>query len=163
MRNQNCVLVAEDDPNDVFFLRRAFKEAAIELPLQIARDGEEAIQYLAGVMRDRERLAPCLILLDLKMPQKTGMEVLAWLREQPILKCVPAIVFSSSGHQRDIELAYSLGANAFVVKPSSTEGRIAFARMIKSFWLDLNQPPMVATDGFQAAQELHNTAGFNHG
>lgn len=158
MSLQFDILLVEDDENDVFFLKRAFKEAEILNPLRVARDGQEAIDYLAGIgeFADRTRYPlPCLMILDLKMPNKTGLEVLHWLREQPILRSIPVILFSSSAHRYDIERAYRLGANAFVVKPSSSEDRTDLARLIKGFWLRFNEPPMMCTEGVEAARSFH--------
>jgi CheY-like chemotaxis protein len=159
MNSLPTVLLVEDDENDVFFLQRAFDAAEVRNPLHVATDGQEAIDYLSGAGKysDRGRFpVPCLLILDLKMPRKTGMEVLQWKREQPILHCLPTVVLSSSAHRYDIERAYRLGANAFVVKPPSTDARSALARFIKGFWLEFNQPPLACTEGIEEAMKLHN-------
>ena|SRR5712671_4671352 len=153
------ILLAEDDENDVLLLKRAFEAAEIQNPLFIARDGEEAINYLAGVGHFSNRTEyplPSLALLDLKMPKRSGMEVLQWLRAQPVLNCLPVVIFSSSQHRHDIERAYRLGANAFVVKPVSNESRAQLSRYIKGFWLQFNEPPMLSTEGLEAARKLHS-------
>jgi len=158
MSVERHILLVEDDENDVWFLERSFKTAGIDNPLHVAPDGEEAISYLAGEGKygDRARHPlPHLIILDLKMPKKTGLDVLAWLREQEVLYCLPVIVFSSSAHPHDVEHAYRLGANAFVVKPSGTPKRDEFARMIKGFWLSFNEPPVVCVEGVAAAKKIH--------
>jgi|SRR6267378_485995 len=152
------ILLAEDDENDVLLLKHAFNGAQVQNPLYTTRDGEETIDYLSGtgVFADRnEYPLPTLLILDLKMPKRTGMDVLQWLRKQPVLNCLPVVILSSSGHRHDIERAYRLGANAFVVKPSSNEERGELARYIKGFWLQFNQPPLVCTEGFEVAQKLH--------
>lgn len=159
MNTQFDVLLVEDDDNDVLLLKRAFREANIQHPLRVCRDGHEATEYLAGVgdFGDRGKYPlPCLILLDLKMPRKTGMEVLKWLRDQPALRCIPVIVFSSSAHRYDVERAYIFGANAFVVKPANNEKRLEFAVLVKSFWLMFNEPPLICTEGRDAAQAIHS-------
>ena len=159
MRTDRCVLLAEDDPNDVFFLQHAFKEAGIRNPLLAVGDGQEAIEYLSGVGKfsDRNRFPfPGLLILDLKMPRKTGLDVLQWLRQEDELRCVPTIMLSSSAHPTDVEKAYRLGVNAFVVKPPGTSQRAELARMIKSFWLTLNEAPLVCTDGLAAARKAPN-------
>ena len=144
--NENiCILQVEDDENDVFLLRHAFKAAGIENTLRVARDGQEAIDYLGGQgeFADRERFPlPCLILLDLKLPRRTGLEVLEWLRRQSHLASLPVIIFSSSNHRSDIDQAYQLGTNAFITKPSGQDERIEFARAIRNFWLRFNQTPV---------------------
>jgi len=135
-----CVLVAEDDENDVLFLQRAFRQAEITTPLQVAHDGQEAIDYLAGAGRytDREQFPlPCLVMLDLKMPRKNGMETLEWIRGQEALQALPVIMFSSSLHPEEIDKAYRLGASAFLTKPSGVTERLELAKRIKRSWLSL--------------------------
>ena len=135
-----CVLVAEDDENDVLFLQRAFRKAEITTPLQVAHDGQDAIDYLAGAGRytDREQYPlPCLVMLDLKMPRKNGMETLQWIRGQETLQALPVIMFSSSLHPEEIEKAYRLGASAFLTKPSGVAERVELAKRIKCSWLGL--------------------------
>src|ERR1700677_3075494 len=93
------ILVAEDDDNDVFFLERAFKQAQLCNPLRRVKDGEEAIAYLRGdgEYSDRQKHPlPRFMLLDLKMPRKNGFEVLAWTRQQPVLKRIPIAILTSS-------------------------------------------------------------------
>ena len=137
------IFYAEDDENDIFFLKHAFQTVGITNPMRVARTGQEAIQYLSriGSLSDSSSFPPpCLIILDLKMPVINGMEVLSWLRRSSGLPAFPVIVFSSSPQARDVELALELGANAFVVKPHAMEQRIALALSIKEFWLRFNQP-----------------------
>ncbi len=136
------ILHVEDDEHDVFFLGRAFKAAGIGTPVQVAADGQQALDYLsgAGAYADREKYPlPALIILDLKLPRLNGMEVLRWVRAQRGLSCVAVIIFSSSAQEGDVDLAYQLGANSFVVKPGGTQEREAFAQAIKEYWLGFNQ------------------------
>ncbi len=136
------ILHVEDEEFDVLFLKRAFVQAGVPNPIEVARDGQEAIDYLSGVgaFSDRKRFPlPCLIILDLKMPRRNGMDVLEWLREEPEFACTTVIVFSSSGHERDVERAYRLGANSFVVKPAEMPEREEFARAVKDYWLRFHQ------------------------
>ncbi len=128
----------EDDRNDVFFLQHAFRAAGISHPVRVARDGQEAIDYLSGAGNFADRAQhplPCLILLDLKLPRKDGFEVLAWLREQPDLRQLTVIVLTSSVRQLDIDRSYGLGANSFVVKPSQLQERVELAKLINGYWL----------------------------
>jgi len=153
------VLMAEDDPQDVFLLQRAFKDAEIHNPLHVVHDGQEAIDYLSGTGKFADRASfpiPAVLILDLKMPRKTGMDVLRWLRSEAGLCSLPVIMFSSSAHPVDVERAYLSGANAFLVKPSGIPERAEFVRMIKGFWLDLNEPPLVSTEGLEAARKVHH-------
>ncbi len=136
------ILQVEDDEHDVFFLKRAFEEVHIPNPIQVVYDGQEAIDFFSGVgpYADRKRYPwPCLVLLDLKLPRKNGLEVLQWLRGEPHLPSVPVIVFSSSAHPEDIDRAYRLGANSFVVKPSGVAERNDFARALREFWLRFHE------------------------
>ncbi len=140
------ILLVEDEENDVFFLKHSFKEVGILNPLQVAVDGQEAMDYLSGngEYADRERFPlPCLTLLDLKLPRVMGLEVLKWMREQPALKTLIVIILTSSRLGPDIERAYQLGANAYLVKPSSPPELREIATGIKQFWLSLNHGPGV--------------------
>ena len=138
------ILLVEDEANDVFFMKRAFHLAGILNPMQVAQDGREAMDLLGGEGEygDRKKFPlPCLILLDLKLPRVMGLDVLQWMGEQAELKTVIVIVLTSSGLEPDIERAYELGANAYLVKPSSHEDLRGIATKIKQFWLELNHGP----------------------
>lgn len=152
------VLLVDDDANDIFFMKRAFKDAGIHTPLTVAHDGQEAMDYLSGAGKFSNRLLyplPCFLILDLKMPRKTGLDVLDWLRGKPIFRCLPVMILSSSAHRYDVERAYQLGANSFVVKPGSVEKRAELAHHIKGFWLQFNQPPLVCSEGIDVARQFH--------
>ena len=145
MKNTAPILYADDDDNDVFFLKRAFAEAGITNPIEAVTDGLQAIHYLAGEGKfsDRARYPlPCLIMLDIQLPRKSGMEVLQWLRQVSGLPCLPVIMLSSSARRDDINNAYYLGANSFIVKPPGIEKRAELAKMIKGYWLEFNQSPI---------------------
>src|SRR5213593_3626425 len=106
---KGVILLAEDDPNDVLLIERAFQRTHVANSLQVVRDGEEALAYLSrqGPFADRERHPlPVLLLMDLKMPRKSGLEVLEWVRQQPGLKRLPIIVLTSSNQSPDINRAY---------------------------------------------------------
>ena len=140
----SCVLQVEDDDNDIYLLQYAFKQAQVPSLLTPVRDGEEAIGYLkgAGEFADRARFPlPCLILLDLKLPGRSGFEVLEWIRHQPDLAELPVIVLTSSGRPEDIHLAYKMGANAYLVKPSGREKLLELVKSLASFWLVHTQLP----------------------
>lgn len=119
--NEPLVLLVKDREEDVFLFRRALQRAEITLRVEVAKDGQEAIDYLAGTGRfaDRKKFPlPALVLLDLKLPLQTGLDVLAWIETQPTLRSLVVIVFSSSIDEGDMDRAYELGANAFLVKPT---------------------------------------------
>jgi len=139
-----CILLVEDDTNDTFFLRFAFEKAGIANPLHAVTDGQEAIDYFSGTGQWADRDAfpiPSLVLLDLKLPVKSGFEFLEWLRARPQFAAVVVLVLTSSSDQKDIEEAYRLGASSFVVKPLTVEKRIHLARLIKEYWIELNLFP----------------------
>ena len=143
------ILLVEDDANDVFFMRRALQLAEDPNPLQVASDGQRAIDYLQGAhgYADRTRFPlPCLVLLDLKLPQVMGMDVLRWIREQPHLGTIVVLVFTSSRLPPDISKAYRLGANSYLVKPSTPGELPDMARLIKQYWLEMNQSVPVEED-----------------
>jgi CheY-like chemotaxis protein len=144
----DTILLIEDIPDDVFFLKNAFKEAGVYNPLYVAKDGREAQDYLSGkdAFADREQFPlPCLTLLDLKLPRVMGLDVLRWIRRQPGLRSLIVIILTSSQQLSDIEGAYELGANAYLVKPSSPAELREIAITIKKFWLELNHPPIGQT------------------
>ena len=137
------ILQVEDDPNDVFFLQRAMKKAAVTNPIQIAPDGQQAIDYLqgSGKFADRGKFPfPCLVLLDLKLPFVMGLDVLKWIRKERRMT-LPVIMLSASAENDDILTSYQLGANAFLVKPSEASKLEEMCRAIKDFWLTHNTPP----------------------
>ncbi len=137
-------MLVEDDRNDIFFLQYAFEVAGIENPLHVVIDGQKAIDYLAGAGQyaDRRRFPfPSLVLLDLKLPVRMGTDVLLWIRKQAHLANLLVIVLSSSSDSHDVDRAYECGARSFLVKPLSVEKRLELARMIKSYWLELNEFP----------------------
>jgi len=138
------ILLAEDDPNDVLSVQRAFQRNYVANPVQVVRDGEEALAYLSGQapFADRERHPlPVLLLMDLKMPRKSGLEVLAWVRHQPGLKRLPIIVLTSSNQSPDINRAYELGANSYLVKPAGFDSLLDLVKNLDMYWLILNEKP----------------------
>jgi len=140
MLNRSPVLLAEDDPNDVLFLRRAFEENQVLNALQVVGNGEEAIQYLAGEGRFADRAAhpfPALFLLDLKMPVKDGLEVLRWLHQHPeIPSKLPVVVLSSTELPNETQMAYAMDIQACIVKPLSFSELREKVRILKEYWLD---------------------------
>jgi CheY-like chemotaxis protein len=130
------ILIAEDDENDVFLIKRAFHQAQFDNPLQVVPSGEEAIAYLKGdpPFADREKYPiPALVLLDLKMPRKNGFEVLAWLREHPEFNPLPVVVLTSSQESADINRAYALGANSYLVKPANFLSLVDMINRLKEY------------------------------
>ena len=143
----NCILYVEDEEADIFLLRHAFKKAGLSaVSLQAVSDGETAIRYLSGAgqySNRQEYPLPALVLLDLKMPGTSGLDVLAWIRQQPHLCALVVITLSSSANPADVRRAYELGANSFIEKPSGTEQTIRLAQALSNWWLEQNRfaPP----------------------
>jgi len=136
------ILVVEDDPDDVFFLQRAFAKLGKADDLRVVRDGDEAIAYLSGAEPFADRALnppPSLILLDLKLPRKSGFEVLEWCRRKAGLSRIPVIVLTSSQSQADVARAYDLGANSYLVKPIDAVAQAEMVKTICVFWAGLNQ------------------------
>lgn len=144
MDERATILVVEDDPNDLFFLKRAFSAVQSKCLMQAVGDGAEAIDYLRGVddYSDRKQFPlPALILMDLKMPRVDGFEFLAWLRREPGLKLIPVVVLSSSNLPLDVKRAYELGANSFVVKVQNSTTLPEMLQTLASYWLEICEMP----------------------
>lgn len=145
--NQLKTLVAEDLDSDVMILKRAFAGAGVTAALHFVKDGADAIDYLKGegAFSNRgQHPLPSMLLLDLNMPQLGGFEVPEWLRLQPELNRMPTIVFTSSDLPEDVNRAYDLGANSYLVKPPRYDQFEETARSLESYWLKFNQPPYYA-------------------
>jgi CheY-like chemotaxis protein len=136
--------LVEDREDDITLIQRAFRQSYLNNPLHVVRDGEQAIAYLAGTgkfaSRDEFPL-PDLILLDLKMPRMDGFDVLSWLRQQDDIGRIPVIVLTSSDNLRDVNRAYSLGANTFLVKPIDFQNYINLGKLINDFWIQTARIP----------------------
>ncbi len=141
----HTILLVEDDPNDVLLIQRAFRKANLANAVQVVGDGEAAIVYLAGEgpYADRERYPlPMLILLDLKLPRKSGLEVLIWLRRRPELKHLPVVVLSPSHETPDMSRANDLGANFYISKPLSFEALSDMVKALQLCWLLVDDMPV---------------------
>lgn len=139
---RRAILLVEDSPDDRFLFQKAWAEAGIENTLQMLEDGLQACDYLAGAGKYADRASfplPALILLDIKMPGKSGLEVLEWLRGREASRRIPVIMLSASTFPKDVDEAYRLGASSFVIKPSSVEELIELAAALKSYWLRFNE------------------------
>lgn len=138
MQNYFPILLVEDDLNDIFLVKRAFKRAHISNPLQVVTDGEKAIEYLHGIGNYADRDAfplPKLIVMDIKMPGKSGFEVLEWLKtEGQPLRRIPIVIVSSSDDPADVNRAYELGANAYMVKPMEFKAVEHLFQSITHYW-----------------------------
>jgi CheY-like chemotaxis protein len=132
------VLYVEDEPDDVLFMHHAWEMAEISNPLVAVKDGRQAIDYLAGegAYTDRQRNPlPCLVLLDLNMPGKSGFDVLHWIRQQPDLKSLRVVIISGSDQETDIAAAQSLGVIDYIIKPTAINRLLEIVREKHKFWL----------------------------
>ena len=144
MAEHAVILLAEDEEDYVLLIRRAFEQAHIPNPLHVVWNGQEAIAYLKGEGKysNREEYPlPDLLLLDLKMPRVNGFEVLQWIRAQPGLAPLRVLVLTSSDQIRDVNEAYKLGANSFLVKPLDFQDFTQLSRLIQDFWLKASKVP----------------------
>lgn len=143
------ILLVEDSEDDVLILRRSMHKAGIANPLYVVPDGREAIQYLegAGQFADRGQFPlPYLVLLDLKLPHVPGFDVLKWIRGQPVFQTLIVVMLTSSQLEGDIDRAYRLGANSFLVKTASPDRLTQMIRLVHDYWLDFNQSPPQVLD-----------------
>ncbi len=155
MNANATILLVEDDPNDVFLMKRALKSAAIANPVQIAEDGQQAIDYLAGTGPFTDRAAfpvPNLVFLDLKLPYRSGFEVLEWMRTHPLMESTLVVVLTSSSEEKDIKECYRLGAKSFLVKPPTQTMLLELMLSLKDYWMTRNEfaappqnPPGIGT------------------
>lgn len=132
------VLHIDDDPNDTALVQAATHRAKVRFQLQSVADAEQATAYLDGRGRfanRKEYPMPALILLDLKMPRATGFEILRWIRSQSFLRQIPVVVLSGSELQDDVQKAYSLGADAYMVKPLGFDALVSLVQSLASIWL----------------------------
>ncbi len=141
---RTTILLVEDDLNDVMLIKRAFGKSRIVNPIACVENGEDAVAYLRGDGKyadRRQHPLPFMLLLDLKLPRLSGHEVLQWLRGQPLLKRLPVVVLTSSREPVDINRAYELGANSYLVKPVVFEEFAALMRQLQVYWLMLSEHP----------------------
>lgn len=141
------ILVAEDDENDAFMLKRAFEKNGIAMPVHICPDGDAAMAYLQGQGQFADRDAypfPRIFITDLKMPGRSGFEILEWLQSHPECNLIPKIVLSASNLEPDVIRAYQLGANCYFTKPSTTADLKKMVQMIHEFWTMADLPPLPA-------------------
>ena len=148
MVKDQFILLAEDDPNDTLLIGRAFKKAGLGELLKSVDTGDAAINYLRGVDQysDRSRYPlPFLLLLDLKMPGADGFEVLRWLRSQSDFKRLLVVVLTSSNLQADVDRAYELGANSYLVKPVEFSEMVNMIQRFEAYWAEINRFPTPAS------------------
>ncbi len=137
------ILIVDDSPKDVELTISALTEKNLANQVDVAEDGEEALDYLykRGQFAARENINPAVILLDIKMPKMNGIEVLQHIRSDPKLKLIPVIMVTSSREEKDLIESYKLGANAYMVKPVDITQFINAIKVLGQFWVVINQQP----------------------
>jgi len=138
------ILLVEDSPDDALLIQRAFRKANLANPVQLVRECEEAVAYLSGAAPydDRGRFPlPVFMLLDLKLPRRSGLEVLAWLRQESAVRRLPVVVLTSSRESVDVNRAYDLGVNSYLTKPVGFEALMEMVKNVNLYWLVLNESP----------------------
>lgn len=135
------ILLVEDNPMDVDLTLEAFREHGVVNPILVCRDGEEALQYIAEHGAATDAQLPALVLLDLRLPKVDGIEVLRQARNDEVWKQVPVVVLTTSRENADIESAYRLGVNSYIVKPVDFLAFADVVKTIKIYWLLTNEPP----------------------
>ena len=133
------ILYVEVNPDDQVLLELAFRKAGVEASLEAATTGDQAIAWL---QTEAEAAAPACVLLDVKLPGLSGLQVLSWIRSQPALKRLPVVMLSSSLLPGDINQAYDLGANSYLAKPAGLPELISLAKTIDLYWLRCNLSPI---------------------
>lgn len=141
------VLLVEDNPNDVELTLRAFKQNNVANRVNVVGDGEEALEFLRGTGRyadtGTETAPPKVILLDLKLPRLSGLEVLREIKADPELRKIPVVVLTASREENDVIEAYDLGVNSYIVKPVDFAKFLDVANNIGVYWLMVNEPPLL--------------------
>ena len=140
MNVARSILLVEDNPMDVDLTRRAFARRNLSGALEVARDGQEALDCLTRW--EAGAPAPMVVLLDINLPKVSGLEVLRHLRAHPNFGRLPVVMLTTSEEDGDVKTAYALGANSYIVKPVSFESFVEVAAQIDLYWLALNTPPL---------------------
>jgi CheY-like chemotaxis protein len=143
MDSDIVILVAEDDPNDVTLLELAIRKNGITAPVNVVHDGEEAVEYLEGKGRyaDRQKYPfPSVIITDVKMPRRDGLEVVEWVRQHPRCSVMPIVMLSGSRIEQDVLKAYKLGANSYFTKPGTLDQLTELIRLAFDYWTKCELP-----------------------
>ena len=143
------ILLAEDNPADARLTIEGFKDAAVKHNMTVVEDGQQVLDYLDVRRHDPEASLPDLILLDLNMPKKSGLEVLSEVKSDLELRMIPIIILSASDSERDITEAYRLQANAYITKPIDLDEFTKLVRSVNEFWLNFVKLPRVSANGHQ--------------
>ena len=146
-----AVLLVEDNADDAELTIRGLKRANLPNPVDVARDGQEALDYLFGTGEQVRKRKPCVVLLDLKLPRVDGLEVLQRIRAEQRTRLMPVVILTSSSEDGDLINAYHLGANGYVCKPIQLDQFTGAIEQLGLYWLTINRPPPSADDDSPAA------------
>ncbi len=140
--NEPMLLLVEDDPADAVLIQRSIQKVGIPAQVVHLKDGDEAVAYLSAEGSKPGASLPWLILMDLKLPRRSGLEVLQWIRQQNSgISSVPVIMLSSSHHAVDIQRAYQYGVNSYLVKPETSDALLSMMTVLKTYWFYNNENP----------------------
>lgn len=160
--NRQTILYVEDEATDAFLFQRALNRAGVTHHLEVVPNGRAAIEHLSEITRGKDACneLPALVLLDIHMPRMSGFQVLEWIRMTPSVSSLVTLMLSSSHHPDDVQLAYALGANGYLVKPCSLDDSIAIVKALKDYWLTHNKVPVngagsMLADKAEASSLLH--------
>jgi CheY-like chemotaxis protein len=134
------ILIAEDDADDRYLFQTAFAEKGIDDRIEFVHDGVELMQYLEKLFETRDNIEnsfPYFIMLDLNMPKKDGKEVLYSIKQHPVYKKIPVIIFTTTKNEQEIRRCYELGANTYIVKPSSFDALMKVLEGIRNYWFNI--------------------------
>ena len=144
--NEPMLLLVEDDPADAVLIQRSIQRVGIPAQIVHLKDGDEAVAYLSAESAKPSASLPWLILMDLKLPRRSGLEVLQWIRQQKSdISRVPVVMLSSSHHSVDIQRAYQYGVNSYLVKPETSDALLSMMTVLKTYWFYNNQNPQVVS------------------
>ena len=139
------LLLVEDDPADAVLIRRSMEKAGIPANIVHVKDGDQAVEFLSSKVPGPPNTMPWLIVMDMKLPRRSGLEVLQWIRRQPSdIARVPVIMLSSSHHSVDIQQAYQFGVNSYLVKPETSDALLSMMTVLKTYWFHNNRGPLAS-------------------
>lgn len=144
MVDERNILLVEDEEDDIILIRRALRKGGVEAPVDVIRDGNDAMDFFGreGKYKALQPVPfPTIILLDLKLPGRTGFEILEYIKRHEKLALLPVIVFTNSAHDNDIRKAYALGANSYLKKPYTMAATTELLQAVSHYWLECNQRP----------------------
>jgi two-component system response regulator len=139
------ILLVEDNPNDLELALHAFQKHNFINNIEVARDGQEALDYLFGGPGRSPGARPRVVLLDLKLPKVDGLEVLRQIRAHPTLRHLPVVILTSSREECDVVESYDIGVNSYIVKPVDFNQFVQTVQTLGLYWLLVNEPPVISS------------------